>query len=1013
MNTELKQSLTIELNTKGRNTIPIIYPENIITIHGKNGVGKSMAATLLEIASGNYTFENKNRFEKLANIIESCEINFKNNGNKLYKIILKPYLWKFDENLNRVNPLTLGKFFVLEQEREKEIDFNEFIKNIYIRTIRGNESLHQQIYFFKDLFVAKIEQKLKKLENINDFLERYQKWLNENANEELINNYYQLQEIYKGQLNEMDNLQNNIRNREANLEILQRKLDLLRKLTFISSNDKGALIKNKEEEEKRIEATQKEIESNYKESSNIKLKLDELKSQFDENTNLIIKKLKKFKNKEEKLKSQLDSQSKLNLENLDEAINKKEIEDKIKFNQDEITKYKKDIENLNKENERIIEINKYLTQLRDTCSKASSYDFGKEKLIKISNSGDSSLSISFEELFEIFNKNNIFFKQDKDLKEYKNKVEAYNENIKLNSKILDILKEYAKVQGKIRQLEKKVNGKGLKLDSFVDLEVKINSLEQKQQDRKKNIEILEKDVLDYKNRFGQFEKIIKDIEEYPSQTALLNNLNKLGLKIDQTKPILENCNIETAKIEEEIKKESNELTLMNHRKNETEKNIEKSKNDLEPVSEEIRKAAKKFGYNQMGEFLDYFKIHNDKLKKYLENTKNLYTRFNTLKNDITNVLEGVKPKNKAHLEIINAHFDNIFKKLYGKKEFFEYVFKDYSKIKQFDIVNKSIIFETHGGLEETRDLDEFSSGEKTYAYCRSIISMTAGLAKFNIVILDESYALLDHEHSQDLYQFQEQMVQQKGITKFINILPLKEDLNGLTAIVEKNLQEEKKRGESSNLRFLESQLNILQTFQKEVSTHGYYQEIHFPKEKRRTLNINFGAGQNFGEVNPNYNLLDENQEKLEYSFILDGSNIARSNRNSKDKPSIRDVIRCKEEIQKMGVPEKNIFIVFGAGLWHYLDEREKEIYKSLFERKTACQAPAGRDDDWVIIDFAIKNNSYIITNDMYKQYKVKYPQYEDFIDIHSIRYSILGNDIIFEEGFTEKLKMIIKKKGSM
>ncbi|GAJ07049.1 unnamed protein product, partial [marine sediment metagenome] len=164
MNSEISQDLVIELKSQGRNTIPVIGSGNIVTIHGNNGVGKSMAATLLEIASGNYIFENENRFQKLANVIESCEIHFKNKGNLLFKVILKPHLWNFDKNLNRVNPLTLGKFFKGEQKREKEIDFDEFRQNINIRTIRGSESLQQQIIFFKDVFVAKISQKLKKLE---------------------------------------------------------------------------------------------------------------------------------------------------------------------------------------------------------------------------------------------------------------------------------------------------------------------------------------------------------------------------------------------------------------------------------------------------------------------------------------------------------------------------------------------------------------------------------------------------------------------------------------------------------------------------------------------------------------------------------------------------------------------------------------------------------------------------------------------------------------------------------
>jgi len=40
-----------------------------VTIHGKKGMGKSMAATLLEIALGNSLFENKNQFQKHANIL--------------------------------------------------------------------------------------------------------------------------------------------------------------------------------------------------------------------------------------------------------------------------------------------------------------------------------------------------------------------------------------------------------------------------------------------------------------------------------------------------------------------------------------------------------------------------------------------------------------------------------------------------------------------------------------------------------------------------------------------------------------------------------------------------------------------------------------------------------------------------------------------------------------------------------------------------------------------------------
>ena len=1008
MSEEISQNLTIELKTQGKNTIPIIYPENIITIHGNNGVGKSMAATLLEIASGNYVFENRSRFQKLANIIESCDIQFKNNDTLLYEVNLKPYLWKFDESLNKVNPLTLGKFLNLEKGRKKEIDFHEFRKIIYVRTIRGDESLHQQIFFFRDLFVAKLEQKLKKLENKIEFLEIYQEWLKKDAREDIIDDYSELQEKYNEQLNSMDNIQNSLRNRKETLESLKKKLNLLNSLLYISTNDIVVLNENRKKEEEKVERTNRELDSNYKQQSDNNEKLDELKNQFDEKTNTHLKNLKKLRNRGGLLKTQLNTEFELNLENLDDTKSKKEIEDRIKNNQEEITIYKEKIEKLNKENERIIEINKFLIQIRDICSKASHSDFGDEKLIELKVGKEFNVFLSFKELFEVFRRNNINFKQDKDLKEYQSKVQDYNEKIKKNRKILEILTEYDKIKGKILQLENKLNGKGSKLDNFIDLDSRINTLEQNQKDREINIKNLQKDILEYNKNIEQIEKIIKEVKENPSQTTLINSLNKLGIKFDQTKPLVEYCKQEISRLENEIKNSSNELTIFEQRKKETEKNIEALKDNLDSMSKEIKEAANRFGYTQVGKFIDYFKSHNEKLKIYIKNTENLFTRLYVLKNDILNVLKGVEPKNKAHLKLINNHFDEIFKNIYGQKEFFEYVFKEYSKIKQFDIVNKTIIFETHGGLEETRDLEEFSSGEKTYAYCRSIISMTAGLSKYNIVILDESYALLDHEHSQDLYQFQEQMVQQKNITKFINILPLKEDLLGLTNIVKKNLEEEKKRGDLSNLNVLESQLVILQTFQEEVSTRGYYQEIHFPKSRRKVLNMNLGALHNSSESSTHIELKDE---VLKFSFILDGSNIARDNPNSK-KASIRDAIRCRKKLQKLGVPEKNILLMFGSGIRHHVPERDRELYETLLSEETVNQAPAERDDDWFIIKYALDHNSYIITNDRYLEYRNKSPQYEQFIKSHSIHYSIIGNDIIFDEGFKEKIKTIMMENKS-
>jgi hypothetical protein len=280
MSVNSEKFLAIELETQGRNTIPYIVPESIITIHGKNGVGKSMAATLLEIASGNYIFENEERFNKLKNVIDSCEIKFMDDKDLIYKVELKPHLWNFDSNLNIVNPLTIGNFFKAKKAKLKEIRFNDFQKEVYIRTIRGNESLAQQIYFFKDIFVAKITQKLEKLEKKIAFLEEYKEWFYEKAEEKTIREYANFQIDYNDKLDKINNLKSSINNRKSDINKRKKQLDLLENLLYINKNDEKTLKEQKESKEKIVKKIQDEIDSNYKKLSEIENKLEALQKSF-------------------------------------------------------------------------------------------------------------------------------------------------------------------------------------------------------------------------------------------------------------------------------------------------------------------------------------------------------------------------------------------------------------------------------------------------------------------------------------------------------------------------------------------------------------------------------------------------------------------------------------------------------------------------------------------------------------------------------------------------------------
>ncbi|MBN1800671.1 MAG: hypothetical protein JW891_04150 [Candidatus Lokiarchaeota archaeon] len=923
---------------------------------------------------------------------------------------MNPLLWEFNENLNSVNPLTLGNFF--KGKKKTKIDFTEFRKNVYVRTIRGNESLEQQIYFFKDIFVSKISQKINKLENKINFLENYQQWLGQDNILKIIDEYSNLQGNYQDQLNNNNNLDNTIRGREENLRKSEKVLELLEKLIFINENDIEALRDKKLNEEKNAAKIDQEIKHNHAKLTDIEQKLNDLKNQFDENTK---KELQKLNVQKKQLKEQIISEYKIEPEIIDNANDEtktKEIENQIELFGSKIKEYKETIEKLNKQNERILAINNFITQLRDICSKASSHEFGQEKLFKFKSDRIKDLSLSFEDLFKNFQENNLIFKQDEELKRYVNQVQVFNEEINLNRKKLSTLRKYNEILQKINLTEKKIKGDTSKIDDYIDLETRLEKLENEKKEVSSKNENLKKDLFNYNKNIEDLTNLIAEINENPSQTVVTNDLKKLGIGFNQKATIIDDAKKEISQIQNQLNENTEKLAQMRLKQNETRENIEKLREDLNPLSIEIQKKAKEHGFAQIGPFIDYYKSHIDKFTKYFENTKNLYKRLEILKADIGKILEGVKPKNKAHLSIINSEFDHIFKEIYDKKEFFDYVFKDYSKIKKFDIVNKNLIFETHSGLEEIRDLEEFSSGEKTYAYCRSIISMTENVAKYNIVILDESYALLDQDHSQNLYKFQQEMIQQKNITKFINILPLKVNFEGLINDITNNIKEEEKKSNSSIINSLTSQLETLKTFQNEI-TNNYYQEIHYPEEKRRELNLSLGIMNPFATLdnvdvsNAPDHAFDLEEKELEFSFVLDGSNIARNNPNSKN-ASIRDVIKLQEKLINLGVPEEHIIIIFGSGLRHYISEREKSLYQDLLTKRNVNQAPAGENDDWFIIKYAFDHKSYMISNDLFREFKAKSPEMESFIETHSIHYSVIRNDIVFGEGFDQRLKNIMK-----
>jgi glutamine cyclotransferase len=76
-----------------------------------------------------------------------------------------------------------------------------------------------------------------------------------------------------------------------------------------------------------------------------------------------------------------------------------------------------------------------------------------------------------------------------------------------------------------------------------------------------------------------------------------------------------------------------------------------------------------------------------------------------------------------------------------------------------------------------------------------------------------------------LYEFQKLQVKTGEVAKFINILPLKEDLQSKVKKLTSDVNNAIKLGNSSDQEIYRKQLEDFESYFKEVEQKGYYQQI--------------------------------------------------------------------------------------------------------------------------------------------------------------------------------------------
>lgn len=195
--------------------IPRVQEGTIVWIEGYNGAGKSVAATLLEIAFGNHVFLSETTFKSLKTALKSAEIEvfFGEDSNPIQTLrtCLEPTKWELNARNLQIDGV-VGDFW----QDSSEISQDKARNVLGVRVIRGNETIAAQL----ELLVRRI------LNLVSEYRENTRFLINQEEDYKLgFANEVRLEKIreYKKNKKELEDKNAKRENIQSQLQLLSEK----------------------------------------------------------------------------------------------------------------------------------------------------------------------------------------------------------------------------------------------------------------------------------------------------------------------------------------------------------------------------------------------------------------------------------------------------------------------------------------------------------------------------------------------------------------------------------------------------------------------------------------------------------------------------------------------------------------------------------------------------------------------------------------------------------------------
>jgi len=824
----MKINLSYKANP-GLRMIDEIADGKVVWIKGYNGIGKSLAAKMLEIISGSHVFDNQGEFKSLMQSLDEADITIKHDDGKKIIAKVQPKKWVFNESMRMIEHESVGNFY----ENDKIISAQQFRDRFEARIIHGNESLPTQI---STLITHSLDQ-FRTLGSLSGDLGDLSKNFRSGIMEELQLGAVAEYDRVKSQLAENEK---NIEKNKKEIENFENDIALISKLMDIQSNiqmhndygnvDLSAEIKSSEEKLKELESNYRKLQDERNEHS---YRSRELILRERSNYDAIINSMRQTKGELERLnKDILDEISELEIELFPEE----ELSSKIR---ERLRKLREEEERLDQEKKHERLLDEVLTKQSQILNALTNVEPDLDISNEIIAHGrihpvDSEIDITVNDLENMIKiQENALLERKRDVasKDYARELERISDHQRKLENIRGMIGRKAKVENEIKTLDRRLRSLVVsnkeEYDSFlrkieeIDGNIRLNRIEVARIDS--HLELLR----NVRDKIGKIPLLANLVAQ---RDAMAKDLNIAPVRIDYgflNEKHGEFKGFITLRQRELRELESN-LVYLRHKKTEMEKYFERQ--------------VQKIRTDQRYAFLqDWLKINASKkpahiLRKLAENLDGF---VNTI-GDITFRMKDIRNYHEELLRLIAQRpsdlsktmplknleeiFNNRLKEFYNDRIFMQYVFEGFNKIESFDLRENQINLTGPEGFFQARPITSFSTGQKAFAFSMAMMSLVFRRPSENrVLFLDEFGALLDYVREDILMeQVKEKVLDKNVVQKIVILLPVRERPEEVVDALQKQMNSTSKPDEIARLK---AEIGKFNERLSQLKHKGYYQEI--------------------------------------------------------------------------------------------------------------------------------------------------------------------------------------------